>query len=375
MKWLLFLLLLLHSIHVLSQTSDRPRDHGIIIGVLPPGKYNAITDVPEVQIGHSTLNNGDSINTGVTAIIPHKGNLFQNKVPAAVYVGNGFGKMAGISQVNELGNIETPIILTNTLSVPIASQALIKYTLALNQNKNVRSVNPVVGETNDGYLNDIRNFHVREQDIFDAINSAETGMIKEGNVGAGTGTICFGYKGGIGTASRKLPASMGGYTIGVLIQANFGGVLEINGVPVGKELGRYSFKEQIQNSDGSCMIIVATNAPLSSRNLNRLAKRGIMGLARTGSIASNGSGDYVITFSTHPDVRVPYKSNEPVRHIPDLHNDFMSPLFMACIEATEEAIINALFAAESMKGYNGHYIEALPFPEVLEIMRKYNKIR
>ncbi|MEJ2005388.1 MAG: P1 family peptidase, partial [Cyclobacteriaceae bacterium] len=293
-RLLLCVLLISHT----AVSQQRVRDYGIEIGVLPAGNMNAITDVPGVLVGHKTLIHGDSVRTGVTAVLPHSGNIFQDKVPAAIYVGNGFGKLAGYTQVRELGNIETPVILTNTLSVPAASRALIDYTLNLPGNENVRSVNAVAGETNDGYLNDIRGNHVTEQDVLDAIKSATGGEVTEGSVGAGTGTICFGYKGGIGTASRVLPESLGGYTIGVLVQTNFGGVLEIAGVPVAREMGDYPFSNAIKKSDGSCMIIVATDAPLSPRNLERLAKRAVFGIAKTGGIASNGSGDYVIAFST-----------------------------------------------------------------------------
>ena len=306
--------------------------------------------------------------------MPHEDNIFQNKVPAAIYIGNGFGKLAGYSQVEELGNIETPIILTNTLSVPTASDALIDYTLTQKENESVRSVNAVVGETNDGNLNDIRGRHVKKADVLTAIKAAKSGMVEEGNVGAGTGTRCFGFKGGIGTASRVLPTRLGGYTVGVLVQTNFGGVLQIDGVPIGQELGQFYLKEQLEYSpDGSCMIVVATDAPLDSRNLKRLAKRAMMGLAKTGGIASNGSGDYVIAFSTAKDLRIPYQSKSPFLSRKVLRNSEMSPLFMAVIEATETAIINSLFAAESMKG-NGKRIEALPIKKVLKIMKKYKRL-
>ena len=278
-----------------AQTIKRARDYGIRFGVLPTGPFNAITDVPGVRVGQVTLQQGSAIRTGVTAIIPHQGNLFQQKSPAAIYIGNGFGKLTGYSQVDELGTLETPIVLTNTLSVPTAADALIDYTLSQPGNEQVRSVNAVIGETNDGFLNDIRGRHVTRQHVLDALTQAKPGQVEEGNVGAGTGTVCFGFKGGIGTASRKLPVSLGSYTVGVLVQTNFGGVLQIAGVPVGVALGRYSFKE---NLDGSCMMVVLTDAPLDARNLKRLAKRAFMGLAQTGGIASNGSGDYVIAVST-----------------------------------------------------------------------------
>lgn len=350
------------------------REYGIEIGVLKTGKLNAITDVAGVQVGHQTLIEGDSIRTGVTAILPHSGNLFQQKVPGAVYVGNGFGKLAGSTQVEELGTIETPIILTNTLSVPTAANGLIKYMLELDENESVGSVNPLVGETNDGYLNDIRGLHVSENDVRQAIASASGGSVQQGNVGAGTGTIAFGFKGGIGTSSRKLPANAGGYSVGVLVQTNFGGVLNIAGVPIGKELGKYYMSDILNESpDGSCMIVVATDAPLNSRNLKRLAKRAMLGLAKTGGIASNGSGDYVIAFSTAESVRVPYRSDQMTREANVLRNSAMSPLFMAVNEATEEAIINSLFHAETMTGRDGHTIQALPINEVSKIMKKYGR--
>ncbi|QDH81514.1 P1 family peptidase [Echinicola soli] len=351
-----------------SYGQERARDYGFTFGVLVPGKWNAITDVTGVKVGHQTLVNGDSVRTGVTAILPHGGNVFQEKVPGAVYVGNGFGKLAGTTQVEELGNIETPIVLTNTLSVAAGIEGVIDYTFSNPENANVRSVNAVVGETNDGYLNDIRGRHVKPADVVTAIQSARSGEVKEGNVGAGTGTICFGFKGGIGTASRKLPTEMGGYTVGVLVQTNFGGVLQVDGLPVGKELGQYAFKNQLESADGSCMIVVATNAPVHARNLKRMAKRAIMGLAKTGGIASNGSGDYVVAFSTAESLRIPYDSNGEERlSMEVINNDYMSGLFLATIEATEEAIINSLFAAETMKGYQGREIERLPVEKVLEI--------
>ena len=347
------------------------RDYGIRIGVLQPGEWNAITDVPGVLVGQKTLVQGDDVRTGVTAILPYAGNIFQDKVPAAVYVGNGFGKLTGTTQIAELGNIETPIVLTNTLSVPTAADALIDYTLSFPANAGVMSVNPVVGETNDGYLNDIRGRHVTKADVLDAIKSAKSGPPAQGDVGAGTGTVAFGFKGGIGTSSRKLPASLGGYTVGVLVQTNFGGVLDIDGVPVGKLLHKYYLSDTLNDSpDGSCMIVVATDAPLGSRNLERLAKRAILGLGKTGGIESNGSGDYAIAFSTSKDVRVAYESKTPLQEMTVVRNDDMSPLFMAAIEATEEAILNSLFHAETTTGRNHHRIEALPVDKVLRIMRQ-----
>ena len=352
------------------------RQWGVPIGEIPTGKYNAITDVADVTVGQVTLMQGDSIRTGVTAILPHKGNIFQQKVPAAIYIGNGFGKLTGYSQVEELGNIETPIILTNTLSVPTAADALIDYTLSFPENQEVRSVNPIVGETNDGYLNDIRGRHVTKSDVLKAIKEAKPGDVKEGNVGAGTGTVCFGYKGGIGTASRLLPSKMGGYTIGVLVQTNFGGFLQIAGVPVGIELNpELKNRFRSEDADGSCMIVIATDAPLDARNLKRLAKRAWLGLGKTGGIASNGSGEYVIAFSAAKELRIPHASDTLVQEGKTLSNDAITPLFMAAIEATEEAILNALFQAETMTGRNGHTVEALPLDKVKDLLKKYGKLQ
>lgn len=374
MRFLIFFLILL-PIKLMAQNNNRPRALGIEIGVISPGKLNSITDVSGVSVGHTTLKKGDSILTGITAILPHSGNLFQNKVPAAVFTGNGFGKLAGTTQIMELGNLETPIVLTNTLSVPAAMQGLIQYTLNEPGNSNVRSVNAVVGETNDGYLNDIRGMHISPNDVLTAIKSATHTNIEEGNVGAGTGTVAFGFKGGIGTSSRKLPDNLGGYTVGVIVQTNFGGVLQINGVPVGKEMGKFDFSNQLLNKvDGSCMIIVATDAPMDARNLERLAKRAFLGLGKTGGIASNGSGDYVIAFSTNEALRVPNNPKERTLKQDVIINDATSPLFMAAIEATEEAIINSLFAAETVKGKNGT-ISKLPVEKVIEILKKYNGIK
>ncbi|BFG70989.1 P1 family peptidase [Sediminibacterium sp. KACHI17] len=349
---------------------------GLKIGVLEPGKFNSITDVTGVKVGHTTLIKGNDIRTGVTAILPHTGNLFQEKVPAAIYVGNGFGKLAGSTQVKELGNIETPIILTNTLSVATAMEAVIEHTLSQKGNEQVQSVNAVVGETNDGGLNDIRGRHIQKADVLHAINTASDGMVAEGSVGAGTGTICFGFKGGIGTSSRKLPESLGGYTVGVLVQTNFGGVLEINGVPVGQALGQFSFSRELsKKSDGSCMIVVATDAPLDGRNLERLAKRAFMALAKTGGVASNGSGDYVIAFSTDSSLRIPHVARTKTLSTSLLVNDAVTPLFLAAIEATEEAVLNSLFMSTTMKGKDNREIPGLPVEKVKEILRKYNKIK
>ena len=376
MRKIFLLLIILVGSYLATHAQKRARDYGIHIGVMAPGKWNAITDVPGVKVGHTTLIKGDSIRTGVTAILPYDGNIFQQKVPAAVYVGNGFGKLAGTTQVQELGNLETPVILTNTLSVATAMNAVIEYTLQQKDNENVQSVNAVVGETNDSWLNDIRGQHVAKEDVRAAIQQASTGVVREGCVGAGTGTICFGFKGGIGTSSRTLPASLGGYTVGVLVQTNFGGVLQIDGAPVGEELGKFAFSNQLLNNvDGSCMIVVATNAPLDARNLQRLAKRAFMGLAKTGGIASNGSGDYVIAFSTADSIRVPHNYKQPLQQLSLLQNDEMSPLFMAAIEATEEAIINSLFMATGTTGMKGHTVEALPIDKVIPILKKYNRLQ
>ena len=374
MRFLAYFLLTTSILLIMSTNglAQRLRDFGISPGVLPAGKWNAITDVTGVKVGHTSLIDGENIRTGVTAILPHAGNIFQQKVPAAIHIGNGFGKLTGISQVKELGNIETPIILTNTLSVPTACDALIDYTFSLPENKEVRSVNPVVGETNDGYLNDIRGRHIKKSDVIDAIRKAASGPVGEGNLGAGTGTICFGWKGGIGTSSRILPDNLGGYTIGVLVQSNFGGVLQIDGIPAGKELGKFYLSDKLNDSgDGSCMIVVATDAPLCARNLERMARRAMLGLAKTGGIASNGSGDYVIAFSTSESLRIPYQADSPFYKTETLHNDLMSPLFMATIEATEEAILNSLIAAETMTGYNGRTINAIPIDQLKELIKKY----
>ncbi len=367
------LLLVIFTLNIDAQTM-RLRDYGISPGVLSPGRFNAITDVNGVNVGHTTIITDENIRTGVTAVLPHDDNIYQLKVPAAIYVGNGYGKLTGISQVRELGNIETPVVLTNTMSVPTAFDALITYTINEPGNENVRSVNSLVGETNDGYLNDIRGRHVRESHVLEAIAGAATGAVAEGNVGAGTGTVCFGFKGGIGTSSRVLPESLGGYTVGVLVQTNFGGVLQVDGVPVGEELGRFSFSRNVNaGADGSCMIVVATDAPVDARNLERIAKRAVMGLARTGGIASNGSGDYVVAFSVAPDNLIDSNKRQTLMQGEFLGNSSVSPLFLATIEATEEAILNSLFAAESMTGIDGHRVEKLPLDKVMEIMNKYNR--
>ena len=377
MRFFCFTLILLFStLYLSAQPRQRVAGYGVKIGVLPAGKLNAITDVPGVRVGHTTLLKGDSVRTGVTAILPHSGNLFQQKVPAAVYTGNGFGKLAGTTQIRELGNIESAIVLTNTMNVATAIDAVISYTLTQKGNENVQSVNAVVGETNDGYLNDIRGRHVQQAHVLQAIQNAASGPVAEGNVGAGTGAVCFGFKGGIGTASRVIPKSEGGYTVGVLVQTNFGGVLQVDGVPVGVELNKFYLNDKLNETpDGSCMIVVATDAPLDARNLERLAKRAFMGLAKTGGIASNGSGDYVIAFTADSSVRIPHNNRDRLHATSVLHNDNMSPLFMAAIEATEEAILNSLFMAQTMKGKANHTVEALPLEKVLPILKKYNRIQ
>ncbi len=378
-----------------GQQAKRPRarEAGVIVGILPTGPLNSITDVNGVLVGHNTIVRGENVRTGVTAILPHKGNLFREKVPGAVFIGNAFGKLAGSTQVNELGEIETPIMLTSTLNVPRVADALIDYMLALPGNEDVQSINPVVGETNDGYLNDIRGRHTGREEVFAAIKSARGEIVEEGAVGAGTGTVAFGFKGGIGTSSRKLPAALGGYTVGVLVQTNFGGILTINGAPVGRELGKYYLKEKLSgaelspckpgntdlslchSADGSIIIVIATDAPVDHRNLQRLAARAMMGLARTGAAGSNGSGDYAIAFSTATELRIPAAANSRNSKPPAalLSNDAMSPLFLAVIEATEEAIYNSLFRANTLSG-RGHTVEALPIDRTLEILKRYNAL-
>jgi len=364
------------SISLFSQ--GRIRDYGIEPGIFRTGEHNAITDVPGVKVGQITIIKGDNIRTGVTAIIPHEGNLFRLKCPAAVYAGNGFGKLAGVTQIEELGNTESPIILTNTLSVAQGIEGIITYTLAQQGNESVGSVNAVVGETNDGGLNDIRGRHVTAEHVLKAIEIASGGPVEEGSVGAGTGTICFGFKGGIGTSSRVLPKSLGGYTVGVLVQSNYGGVLEVDGVPIGEMLGQYSFKKAVEeeksgqdpqlNPDGSCMMVVITDAPVDARNLKRITKRAMMGLAKTGGIASNGSGDYVIALSVNKDNLI---SESTATYNPTLlHNDDMSALFEATIEATAEALWNSLFMATDVTGIGGRTVKALPVEKVVKLMGK-----
>ena len=363
-----------------SPARPRAADIGLKVGVLPAGPLDAITDVAGVTVGQTTIVRGDNIRTGVTAIVPHPGNLFRDKVPAAIYVGNGFGKLTGVTQVEELGEIETPILLTSTLAVPRVADALVSYMLALPGNEDVMSVNPIVGETNDGYLNDIRGRHVTADDVLAALKNAHGGPVEEGAVGAGTGTTAFGWKGGIGTASRREPESFGGYTVGVLVQSNFGGVLTIGGAPVGVELGRYELREELEKAgtgrdkaDGSCMMVIATDAPLDARGLKRLASRAWLGLARTGGTASNGSGEYAIAFSTAPAVRIHMDDRAITRREDVVTAGAMSPLFLAAIEATEEAVYNSMLKAATTTG-NGHTIEALPIGRVVEILKEHRVI-
>ena len=356
-----------------SAQRPRARDLGVKPGVFAPGKLNAITDVAGVRVGQVTVIEGDSTHTGVTAILPHGGNLFQDRVPAAVHVGNGFGKITGVTQLRELGELETPILLTCTLCVWKAADAMVGWMLEQPGMENVRSINPVVAETNDGTLNNIRARPIRPEHVRQALTSASSGPVEEGVVGAGTGTVAFGWKGGIGTSSRVLPQSLGGYTVGVLAQTNFGGILQILGAPVGKELGQYAFQRAAQSpgdrGDGSCVMVIATDAPLSDRNLERLAARAIMGLSRTGSSAANGSGDYVLAFSTSEKVR--RKFNVARLATEELANEQMSALFQAAVEGTEEAIYNSLFRATTVTS-NGHTIQALPLDKVQQILTKYH---
>ncbi|KPJ88267.1 MAG: aminopeptidase [Gemmatimonas sp. SG8_17] len=386
-----------------AQERRAARDLGVVVGVLPPGPLNAITDVGGVLVGHRTVVSGDSINTGVTAILPHSGNVFQEKVPAAVVIGNAFGKLAGSTQVQELGELESPVVLTCTLCVPRAADAVLTYLLALPGNENVQSANPVVGETNDGFLNHIRLRPISESDVLAAIDGARSGPVEQGSVGAGRGTRAFGWKGGIGTSSRRLPVDLGGWTVGVLVQSNFGGVLSIVGAPVGQELARHYLQGQVDargiggtadgrggkteksagglaaspgvylprvleadSADGSIMIVVATDAPLDHRNLERLGRRALAGLARTGSSMSNGSGDFVVVFSTIPVAQLAAAGPVP--------NDRMSPLFQGVIEATEEAIYNSLFLATTVSGHRGT-VEALPLEATLEVLRRFGVLQ
>ncbi|MBI4419005.1 MAG: P1 family peptidase [Ignavibacteriales bacterium] len=360
MKIVLFISLILTS---MTHAQERPRlrELGVTIGIFDPGPLNAITDVHDVRVGHVTLTRGDSVRTGITAVVPHGGNLFTRRVTAAMEIGNGFGKLIGYTQVAELGQIETPIVLTNTLSVWDAANAIVDYMLGIPENSDVRSINPVVGETNDGFLNDIRGRHVSQTDVMMAIRSAASGPVSEGSVGAGTGTVCFGWKGGIGSSSRRLTATLGGHTLGVLVQTNYGGVLDVAGVPVGKELRRHSFRSEMESSaDGSCMIVVATDAPLTVHQTQRLAKRATLALGRTGSAMSHHSGDYSIAFSTTNPTGV--------------SDGELSALFQAVVEATEEAIINSLLKATNTEGYKGRAVKAVPMESMLELLKKYGRI-
>ena len=379
------MLIAVAPVSLLGQESARPRarDLGLTIGIFNTGDYNAITDVPGVQVGQTTVVEGSRVRTGVTAILPHKGNLYSSRVPAAIHVGNGFGKLLGVTQVKELGEIETPILLTCTLCVWNAADAMVEWLLGQDEMENVRSINPVVGETNDGRLNDIRSRPIEAHHVVAALESATNGPVTEGAVGAGAGTVAFGWKGGIGTSSRVLPESLGGYNLGVLVQSNFGGILQIGGAPVGIELGQYSFSGQVSREQapgpeedihewGSIMMVIATDAPLSDRNLERVARRAVMGLSRTGSYASNGSGDYVIAFSTANSVR--RSSASEIHEVEDLPNGRISALFQATVEATEEAIYNSLFKAETVTS-NGRTVEALPITETAEILKRYGVIR
>ena len=379
------MLIAVAPVSLLGQESARPRarDLGLTIGIFNTGEYNAITDVPGVHVGQTTVVEGSRVRTGVTAILPHKGNLYSSRVPAAIHVGNGFGKLLGVTQVKELGEIETPILLTCTLCVWNAADAMVEWLLGQDEMENVRSINPVVGETNDGRLNDIRSRPIEAHHVVAALESATNGPVTEGAVGAGAGTVAFGWKGGIGTSSRVLPESLGGYNLGVLVQSNFGGILQIGGAPVGIELGQYSFSGQVSREEapgpeedihewGSIMMVIATDAPLSDRNLERVARRAVMGLSRTGSYASNGSGDYVIAFSTANSVR--RSSASEIHELEDLPNGRISALFQATVEATEEAIYNSLFKAETVTS-NGRTVEALPITETAEILKRYGVIR
>jgi len=347
----------------------RPRaaDLGVVPGVFPSGPLGAITDVEDVRVGHVTLDEADA-HTGVTAILPHGGNLFRERVPAAIVVGNGFGKLVGVTQVDELGELETPVLLTNTLAVWDAAVAIVEHTLAYPGNEEVRSVNPVVGETNDGWLSDIRSRPLRPEHFRRAIEEASSGVVEEGSVGAGRGTRAFGFKGGIGTASRVLPAELGGHVVGVLVQSNFGGILTMNGVELGKKLGRHPFEEHAKAGDGSCMIVIATDAPLDARQLRRLARRAFAGMARTGASFSHGSGDYAIAFSTAREVRIRSIEGRDTSPATRASEPRLSPLFQAVAEATEEAIYNSLLRATTVEGRDGHVAEALPIDRVRELL-------
>jgi len=374
-----------------ERKSERPRtrDIGIDIGIFLPGEFNAITDVKGVKVGHCTLIEGKGVlkpgegpvRTGVTAILPHDGNIFKEKLPAAAFVFNGFGKSTGFHQINEVGNLETPILLTNTLNVPIVADALIEWSMEQNPEIGIQTdtVNPVVGEVNDGFLNDIQGRHVKKEHVYSALRNAKSGPVEEGAVGAGTGSSCMGWKGGIGTASRVLPQNRGGYTVGVLVLTNFDGILTVNGAPVGRELGRYSYSEdfphafpETQDLNGSVMVVVATDAPLDHRQLKRVAKRVSLGLARTGFYGSNGSGDFFIAFSTA--AIVPNEPDQIALKNTVMTNEALSPLFLATVEATEEAVINSLLKAKTIIGRDGNIKEAIDIQELIRVLNKYNAI-
>ena len=384
MRLLLLILVFLPATLAAQQPMDddrpRVRDLGIQIGIFDPGPMNAITDVPGVRVGQVTIQDGERVNTGVTAILPHGGDLFRSRVPAAIHVGNGFGKLVGITQVRELGELETPILLTCTLCVWQAADAMVTWLLEQDGMGGVGSINPVVGETNDGGLNDIRSRPITPAHVVEALEGAHDGPVDEGSVGAGTGTRAFGWKGGMGTASRILPGDLGGYRVGVLVQSNFGGILTVDGAPVGQALGQYSFRGSVERDEtawrdqedgaGSIMIVIATDAPLSDRNLERLASRAMMGLARTGSFAGNGSGDYIIAFSTAEDVR---REGGDLPTVTDLPNARTSALFQGVVESVEEAVLNSIFRATTVQGM-GRSAEALPLEETLEVLRAHGVI-
>ncbi len=358
-----------------NEARPRARELGIAPGVFAPGPLNTITDVPGVRVGHFTLIEGDDIRTGATAIVPHAGNLFQEKVPAAIVVGNGFGKLVGSTQVDELGQLETPILLTNTLNVWEAAAALADYTLGQPGNEEVRSVNPVVGETNDGWLSDIRRRPLRKEHFLRALETAAGGPVEEGSVGAGTGTTAFSFKGGIGTASRRVPLGSvsATYTVGVLVQTNYGGALTIDGVPMGEKLGRKVSRSPAEDHAGSCMIVAATDAPIDARQLRRLAFRALAGMARTGASFAHGSGDYAIAFSTAEAVRIPHRSASATATATLLREDKLSPLFQAVADATEEAIYNSLLRATTVRGYQGHEAQAIPVEDVKRLLKEYGR--
>ncbi|HEX2457742.1 MAG TPA: P1 family peptidase [Vicinamibacterales bacterium] len=368
--WTLPLGLLILTIVTPGQERPRARDLGIRPGAGQPGPLDAITDVAGVLVGHTTVVDGDNIRTGVTAIRPHGGNLFREKVPGAVFVGNAFGKLAGSTQVDELGTIESPIVLTNTLSVGVALDAVVRWTLAQPGNDGVRSVNGLVGETNDGTLNDIRGLHVTREHVLGAISNAKGGEVAEGAVGAGTGTVAFGWKGGIGTSSRVVRQQNDTWTVGVLVQSNYGGRLTIDGVPVWRELTPRSVSGAPPKADGSCMVVVATDAPLDARDLKRLAARAIFALARTGSTYSNGSGDFAVAFSTHPSLRLTSTAGPQPRSV--LPTDAVSDLFEAALDATEEAVYNSLLRATNTTG-NGRTVYALPIDPLKMLLKKYGR--